>query len=119
MYKFWGKVRSDKKRGKEMGFPTANLNLSKKIPEGIYLSLAKTQNKKYPALTFIGKVRTFDEKKIMAETYILDLNKELYGIWLSVRLIKRIRANKKFSSSEELIEQMKKDEIKAKKYFNS
>src|SRR3989338_1480869 len=103
MYKFRGKVRIDNKRGNKLGFPTANLNLTKNIPEGIYISKVKIQAKKYPALTFIGKAKTFNEQKFQAETYILDFNQNIYGKWISVELLKKIRANKKFNSREELI----------------
>ncbi len=117
MFKFWGKVRKNKQRGKSLGFPTANINLSKKIPEGIYVSYIKIGSSIFSALTFIGEAKTFNEKKFHAETYILDFKQDLYGKWISIKLLKKIRANKKFSSSEELIAQMKKDEQEARKYF--
>ena len=117
MYKFWGKVRQNKQRGKKLGFPTANINLAKNISEGIYISCAKLGKSIYPALTFIGKARTFNEKKFQAETYILDFKQNIYGQWISIKLLKKIRANKKFDSSDELIKQMKKDEQVARKYF--
>lgn len=117
MYKFWGKVRTDQKRGNKLGFPTANLNLTKKIPEGIYISQTKVADKIHPSITFIGEAKTFNEKKIQAETYILDFKKELYDQWISVKLLKKIRGNKKFKSADELVEQMKKDEAVARKYF--
>ncbi len=114
---FWGKVRKQNKRGRELGFPTANVNLNKNIPEGIYISKIKLENRIYPALTFIGKAKTFDEKKFQSETYILNFNKNIYNKFISVQLLKKIRENKKFNSTEELISQMKKDEIVARKYF--
>src|SRR5437762_2281456 len=117
MYKFWGKVRKHNQRGRTLEFPTANVNLSKDIPEGIYISLAKVDNKQYPALTFIGKAETFNEKKFQSETYILDFDKNIYGKWIFVNLIKKIRQNKKFNSAKELIEQMNKDKEEAKGYF--
>lgn len=117
MYKFWGKVRTHQKRGKTLGFPTANVNLKKNIPEGIFISKTKIKNKFYPSLTFIGIAKTFDEKKFHAETYILDFNQNIYGEWIAVKLLKKIRDNKKFSSAQELITQMKKDEKEARKYF--
>ena len=43
--KFWGKVRIHNQRGRELGFPTANVNLAKDIPEGIYISKTKLENK--------------------------------------------------------------------------
>lgn len=117
MYKFWGKVRKANLRGKKLGFPTANVNLTKDMPEGIYISQAKIANIVYPSLTFIGKVKTFNEKKFLAETYILDFNENIYNKWISVSLIKKIRNNQKFNSVKDLVQQMRKDEEVARKYF--
>lgn len=115
--KFWGKVRTHSKRGKGLGFPTANVNLGKKIPEGIYISKSRVYGKHFNSLTFIGSAKTFNEKRFHSETYILDFNKNIYGKWISVKLLKKIRENKKFNSAEELVEQMKKDKEMASKYF--
>lgn len=115
--KFWGKVKTHNKRGKDLGFPTANVSLRKNIPEGIYVSKAKVDGKEYRSLTFIGVAKTFNEKKFHTETYILDFSKNIYGKWISVNLIKRIRQNKKFSSASDLVRQMKKDELAARRYF--
>lgn len=115
--KFWGKVRRHNQRGKKLGFPTANINLTKKIPEGIYISKTKLENKPYPSLTFIGTAKTFGEIRFHAETYILDFNQDIFDKWISVKLIKKIRDNKRFDSAEALIKQMKKDEQEARKYF--
>lgn len=117
--KFWGRVRKDNQRGEILGFPTANINFTKNIPEGVYISKTKLQDRIYPSLTFIGKAKTFNETKVRAETYILDFNKNIYGQWISVKLIKKIRANKKFSSETDLVAQMKKDEQVARTYFQN
>ncbi|MCR4305778.1 MAG: riboflavin kinase [Candidatus Daviesbacteria bacterium] len=119
MDKFWGKVRRHKQRGRKLGFPTANINLIKNVPEGIYISQAKIGSSIYSALTFIGKAKTFNEKSFQAETYILDFKQDLYDKWISVKLLKKIRDNKKFNSAEELIGQMKKDEEVAREYLVS
>lgn len=118
MYKFWGKVRKANLRGRKLGFPTANVNLNKDIPEGIYLSRTKVNKIFYPSLTFIGKAKTFNEQKFQAETYILDFNENMYGEWISVFLLKKIRENKKFKSAEELIKQMEKDKHIARNFFS-
>lgn len=102
-----------------MGFPTANINLAKKIPEGIYISKTKVIDNWLPSLTFVGVVKTFNEKKFLAENYILDFNKNIYGKWISVQLLRKIRDNQKFNSAENLIRQMKKDEQDARTYFSS
>lgn len=118
MRKFWGKVRKNKGRGKALGFPTANLNINKRLSEGIYISITKIDGKIYPSLTFIGAARTFNETKIQAEVYLLQTRKNLYDKWLSITLIKKIRENKKFKTVSELIKHIKRDQEKAKIYFN-
>lgn len=117
MYEFWRKVRRHNQRGKKLGFPTANVNLAKFIPEGIYISKTKIETLLYPSLTFIGAAKTFGEKKFHAENYILDFNENLYGKWISVNLLKKIRNNRKFKTVDELVNQMKKDELVARRYF--
>jgi len=128
LYIFRGKVIGGKQRGKLLGFPTVNIRLYQKIPEGIYVSLTsifqsqgQTSSFKRPAsipsITFIGAAETFGEHDYKAETYILDFNENIYNQWISVRLVKKIRENKKFASEIALIEQMKEDVKKAKDFF--
>lgn len=117
MYKIRGKVRKGQNRGKSLGFPTANIHVSKNIPEGIYVSKTKISNKVYPSLTFVGRAITFGETKLQAETFLFDFNQNLYGKFITVEIIKKLRENKKFQSSESLIMQMEKDKREALKYF--
>lgn len=118
MYSFWGKVVHGKKRGKSLGYPTANLRLHKTVPEGIYVSKTKFYSKWYKSISFIGAAKTFGNIEVMGETYIFDFNRNIYGKWISVNLLKKIRDNKKFTSSEELIQRIKKDKQEALEYFN-
>ena len=117
LFVFFGKVIRGKARGKDLGFPTANIPLHKDIPEGIYLSHILLEKQLYPALTFIGSAKTYGETDKKAEVYFLSLNKNLYGKRITVRLIKKIRGNEKFESEKELINQMEKDRENALKYF--
>ena len=94
----WGKVKKGSKRGKFLGFPTANFSLHKKINQGIYISQTKFLGKIYQSVTFIGNAKTFGEKDIKAETYILNFNKNLYEKFITVKLLKKLRGNKKFKS---------------------
>jgi riboflavin kinase/FMN adenylyltransferase len=112
-----GKVIHGNKRGKTLGFPTANINLHKDIIEGVYLSEVVIENGHFFALTFIGAAKTFNEKKKMAESYILNFNKELYGEWITIRLFRKIRGNIKFKSEKELTLQMQKDLLIAKDFL--
>ncbi len=111
MTKIRGKVKKGKQKGKILGFPTANISIKTFFPQGIYISRTKIRGFSYPSLTFIGEAKT-------AETYILDFNDELYSQWISIELIKKIRNNQKFKSEKELISQMKKDELVARKFLN-
>ena len=117
VYTFWGKVQAGAKRGRALGFPTANIPLHKQIPEGVYISEITIKNKIYPAATFIGSAKTFGEKDYKSETYILDFNQNIYGEWISIKLVKKIRGNKKFAGEKDLVEQMKKDSKEVKNYF--
>lgn len=119
MYKFWGKVRKHNQRGRKLGFPTANINLTKNIPEGIYVSKTNVGSLLYPSLTFIGMAKTFNEKRFHAEIYILDFKKNIYDKWITVTILKKIRDNKKFKSAKKLVSQMKKDEKIARQFFKS
>ena len=114
----WGKVKRGSKRGKLLGFPTANFSLHKNISQGIYVSQTKFLGKVYQSVTFIGNAKTFGEKDIKAETYILNFNKNLYGKFITVKLLKKLRGNKKFKSEKDLIRQIKKDIESTMKYFN-
>lgn len=113
----FGGVRIGNQRGKKLGFPTANTNLYKNIPEGIYISKTKINNKIYPSLTFIGRSITFNETEFKAETHLLSYKKSLYNTWISIDLVKKLRENKRFDSAEDLIKQMEKDKKDAQEYF--
>lgn len=115
---FWGKVKRGKGRGKQLGFPTANIPLHKHIPEGVYTSKVSIAGKVYPAATFVGSAKTFGEKEYQAESYILDFNKNIYGKWITVKLFKKLRGNKKFDSQSALVEAIKQDILIARKFFH-
>jgi riboflavin kinase / FMN adenylyltransferase len=105
----WGKVKSGSKRGRLLGFPTANIVLHKNIPEGVYISKVKVDRHWFSALTFVGAAKTFGEKNKKVESYILNFDRNIYEKWITVKLFQKIRDNIKFSSEKELVEQMKKD----------
>lgn len=117
LYTIWGKVIRGKNRGKKLGFPTVNIRLHKKIPEGVYISETKIGKEVFKSVSFIGAAKTFNEKKIYGESYIFNFNRGLYDVWISIKLLKKLRSNKKFASASELIEQIKKDKSEAMEYF--
>jgi riboflavin kinase/FMN adenylyltransferase len=115
LYSFNGTVVHGDDRGKKLGFPTANLKLddeSKILPNiGIYAVECILDDEKYYGLLSIGKRPTFHESgDIVPEVYLFDFEKDIYNKVLKVKVVERIREEKKFNSAEELIVQMKKDE---------
>ncbi len=113
-YEFSGEVIHGDKRGRELGFPTANIELdneAKLLPAlGIYLVEFITDNLRYYGLLSIGKRPTFyNSGTIVPEVYIYDFDKDIYGKNVRVRIINRLRGEEKFSSAEELVAQMEID----------
>ncbi|NNG26583.1 MAG: riboflavin biosynthesis protein RibF, partial [Ignavibacteriaceae bacterium] len=113
-YSFEGVVVPGDKRGRDLGFPTANLQVEdndKLIPAiGIYAAKCIVEGEKHNALLSIGSRPTFHEAgDIVPEVYIIDFDKQIYNQIVQVNVVERIRGEEKFSSAEELIEQMKKD----------
>lgn len=118
MFKFWGKVKKGNGRGKGLGFPTANINLHKIIPEGVYLSLTTVNRKQYNSLTFIGNAKTFNENLYQAESFLLDFDGNLYNKFISIKLFNKIRENVKFKSVKALISQMALDKKIPERHMN-
>jgi riboflavin kinase / FMN adenylyltransferase len=124
-YSFSGKVVKGDMRGRELGFPTANIqpdNSGKIIPAiGIYAVefFIENDSKKYYGVMSIGKRPTFyNDGNLTTEVFILDFNKEIYENKVTVNVIERIRGEEKFSSADELIKQMNKDVDEGIKILN-
>jgi riboflavin kinase/FMN adenylyltransferase len=117
LYTFSGIVIEGKKRGRDLGFPTANIEINQKIPSGIYISWTEIDKTQHPSLTFFGEAKTFNESLFQAETWILDFKENIYNKKITIQLLKKLRENQKFDSVENLVRQMKDDEKKARKYF--
>ena len=111
-----GRVVHGAKRGKPLGFPTANLavNSNQALPvDGVYVTRAYLSNHAYPSVTNIGRRPTFRENQRTVEVYLLDFRGELYGEELRIEIIERLRAEKPFPSPEELKAQISRDVEKA------
>lgn len=115
--KLSGIVQKGKQRGKDLGYPTANIPLTENVEDGIYLSFVTIDSKKYPSLTFIGVAETFGDTERFAESFILDFDQDIYGKEISIELVKKLRDNRKFDTIEALVKQMNDDTMKAKEYF--
>jgi riboflavin kinase / FMN adenylyltransferase len=105
-------------RGRELGFPTANLRTLYEPalpPLGIYLGsvevLARGIGPGHPSLVSVGVRPTFvDHGAVLVEVYLLDWDGDLYGAQLCVEIHERLRDERRFESVEELVDQMRRDE---------
>lgn len=107
-----GKVVKGKGRGKEMGFPTANIELPPGIlypSRGVYITITNLENASMISLTNVGINPTFSGNKLVIETYIPGFKGNLYDKYIEVEFLERIRDEKKFESKEELVKQIEMD----------
>jgi riboflavin kinase / FMN adenylyltransferase len=118
-----GRVVRGDGRGRELGFPTANLAFDYRpaLPSlGIYLGLVSVPERgvgpDHPALVSIGVRPTFhDRGALLVEVYLLDWSGDLYGARLRLDLLGRLRDERRFDDVEALIGQMRADEAEARR----
>lgn len=118
-YSITGLVSHGDGRGKTIGFPTANVAVPRLrlLPAtGVYACWITIDQKKYPSVANIGVRPTFHlaDHTQHLEVHVLDLNQDLYGQLVKVEFVKHLRSEVKFSSVEQLVEQIKKDVEQAK-----
>ncbi len=111
-YQLEGKVIHCKQLGRTIGFPTANIEVDKEVlipKNGIYATRIKIEGKIYFGATNIGFNPTVNGSKLSIETNILQFNEDIYGKLIKIEFLERIRDEKKFSSLDELKNQLKQD----------
>lgn len=121
-YSFSGLVVEGDKRGRLLGYPTANLKLNdedKLLPGlGIYAAEVTIDSEKHFGLLSVGQRPTFyDHGEVVPEVYIYNFNKDVYNKNLKICIIEKLRGEEKFESPEELINQMNKDKEAGLKIF--
>lgn len=108
-FRMRGEVVHGDKRGRELGFPTANIVPDPRLTcpgRGVYACRAGERL----AAVNVGVRPTFGEDlRPLVEAYVLDFEGELYGQWLTIEFIARLRGERRFASVEELVEQMHRD----------
>jgi riboflavin kinase/FMN adenylyltransferase len=111
-FRLQGRVGGGDKRGKKLGFPTANIEVApgQALPAGgVYACRAYISGKAYSAMTNMGTRPTFGGGPQTIETYLLDYKGDLYGQELAIDIIERLRDEKKFDTPEQLKEQIAQD----------
>ncbi len=107
-----GTVIRGEGRGREIGYPTANLDLDHDIypPRGIYGGVVPLSDQTYPAVTSIGIRPTFDgELEEVVEVHLLNFSGDLYDQTLRFTFLCFLREEEEYDSAEELVEQIERD----------
>ena len=106
-----GEVVHGDKRGRELGFPTANLKLdpSCALRHGIYAVRVVVGGRRYEGVTSFGRRPTFDNGAVLLEIFLFDFAGDLYGAKLDVAFIAWLREERAFASAKDLVQQMKED----------
>lgn len=121
VYETEGTVVHGDARGRELGFPTANIRVKStvRLPRiGVYAVQIKIGETWYVGMGSIGHNDTFGEgRELTVEVYILDFKKDIYGEQVVVRWNHYLRDQVKFEGAEKLIEQLKQDERDTAAYF--
>lgn len=121
-YSLSGRVRHGDKRGRELGYPTLNIDLHRKVSPvtGIFVSEVHGLGKSaLPSVTSIGTRPVFSGEHLLLESYLFEFERDVYGAYVTVVLLKKLRAEQMFDSVEALREQMERDILGARNYFKN
>ncbi len=113
-----GRVVEGARRGRSLGFPTANVvpPPQRALPaDGVYAASASWDDREAPAVVNLGGRPTFEDQTRLLEAHLIDVEADLYGARLCVRFLRRIRGVQKFASLEALREQIAADRAVAAK----
>jgi riboflavin kinase/FMN adenylyltransferase len=111
-----GEVRHGDKRGRTLGFPTANLQLDPgcHLAHGIYAVRVSVGGQVKEGVASFGRRPTFDNGAPLLETYLFDFSGDLYGTVIDVEFVGRIRSELRFDGADALVAQMHRDEQDAR-----
>jgi riboflavin kinase/FMN adenylyltransferase len=118
-----GRVIHGDGRGRQLGFPTANLGRENVIipPGGIYLIYAKTGRRKFKGLFYIGHRPSFCNRQaaVNLEAHLLDFKGSLYGREIEIEFLEKKRDDMKFPDEKSLADRIARDVSEARSYFLS
>ena len=118
-----GPVIEGDRRGRTLGFPTANMaiGVDHALPAyGVYVTRSHLRESTHESCTSIGIRPTFDvEPRPTVETFVIDFDDDVYGQDMRIELLHRLRGEVKFESADELIEQMHRDIRDTREWFRT
>lgn len=115
-YSIAGQVGTGAKRGRTIGFPTANVeDLHTLLPaEGVYAVRASVSGRRYAGAANIGPNPTFGEHARKVEVHLLDFEGDIYGQSIEVSFVQRLRETRPFAGIPALVEQLQRDVAEAR-----
>ncbi|MDD3899109.1 MAG: bifunctional riboflavin kinase/FAD synthetase [Syntrophomonadaceae bacterium] len=118
-----GQVIEGERRGRTIGFPTANLAVSSELNvpgKGVYAARAQIRDRIFQAVVNIGSKPTFHEEyPISIEAHLIDFDDDIYGEEMRLYFIDKIRDERRFNNVEELVGQITRDRDRAKQIVSS
>jgi riboflavin kinase/FMN adenylyltransferase len=121
LYTISGSIVQGQQRGKQLGFPTANVCPDNELipPAGVYATTLSFDAVVYPSITNIGTRPTFEAgEDIVIETHVLEFDRDLYGTKVKLGFVQRLRDEKKFDGAEALKAQIEADRTRARDLFD-
>lgn len=119
-YRVTGRVAHGDKRGRTIGFPTANVHLhrAKSALQGVYaVEMFGLDREPVQGVANLGKRPTVDGTRLQLEVHLFDFDKDIYGRLVHVNFLRRIRDEFKFESFDALRQQIDRDVEQAKAFF--
>lgn len=118
-YRITGRVLHGDKRGRKLGFPTANLAMRRFFSPayGVYAARVEVDGNRYLAAVNIGIRPSFAATTPMLEAHVLDFSASLYGRRMMVQPLHFIRPEQKFADMQSLIDRIGRDVVEVREYF--
>jgi len=110
-FSVYGHVVHGREIGRTHGYPTANIEPHHEIhlPDGIYAAYALVDGQQHQAAAYIGKRPTFGDGEWIVEAFLLDANLDLYDKEIEVSFLKKIRDDRAFENTDDLVQQITQD----------
>jgi riboflavin kinase/FMN adenylyltransferase len=119
-YTMQGRVRHGDALGQQLGFPTANIHLHRRLTpvKGIFtVYMHGLTDKPLPGVANIGTRPTVGGTRTLLEVHLLDFNQNIYGRYIEVEFCQKLREEERYPSLELLKEQIARDVVVARDYF--
>lgn len=115
-----GRVRHGEKKGRTIGFPTANIALARKVSplHGVYAVKVMLNGINYSGVANIGQRPTVNGTRMQLEIHLFDFQDDIYGETIDTQVLYKIRDEFKFDSFDQLKQQIAKDVVDAKAFFS-